>query len=431
MFYDERIQMELGKAFRATMILAWFISMIYGLLHILAMLSAGVFSVAAIVFELICLVSGLILLLYGEITYLASGKDEMLAHKKHLYYKKAFYLYLGIILLAFYLQIGLGSSSEWFTPNHFLLTLQMPCWLLLLTCLKYNGVPFNYSYLAEDKQTYICRTLENVVKLAKIVALATGAGLVVSIALVPSVSQIVAVLAAGIISWASLSIEYLIISWAERVSDQANERNRISIATLIFVCCGTVMYLISAAIGSYAAWNNGNNITNGITAMIVSTLIRSFEHLSMYFFGLFTVYLYSEMKWIKSKLFDVATVAAMGLVMFEFILDPLSQVVNYLVDGMSVKVILTTLYTLTAIDYLILIMQSAVLVTAAAAVVKKKAYNRTAYIYSIIVMLSSVCIHLWAMKSNTGQLAEYVIFSILAIWLCAIIAFAYRASKKC
>ncbi|MBQ8814345.1 MAG: hypothetical protein IJZ85_07615 [Lachnospiraceae bacterium] len=219
MFYDERIQMELGKAFRATMILAWFISMIYGLLHILAMLSAGVFSVVAIVFELICIVSGIVLFMYGEIRFLGSAKDEMLAHKKHLYYKKVFYLYLGIILLAFYLQISLGSSSEWFAPNHFLLTLQMPCWLLLLTCLKYNGVPFNYSYLAEDKQIYICRTLGNVVKLAKIVALATVAGIVISVALVPSVSQLVAVLAAGVISWSGLCL-----LWNDHVSYLCSSR---------------------------------------------------------------------------------------------------------------------------------------------------------------------------------------------------------------
>ncbi|MBQ8814344.1 MAG: hypothetical protein IJZ85_07610 [Lachnospiraceae bacterium] len=164
--------------------------------------------------------------------------------------------------------------------------------------------------------------------------------------------------------------------------------------------------------------------------MIVSTLIHSFEQLSMYFFGLFTVYLYSELKWIKSKVFDRTMVVAMGLVMFEFTLKPLSQIVNYVVDGMSVKVILTTLYTLAAIDYLILIMQSAVLTATTVAIVKKKAYNRAACIYPVIVMVSSVCIHLWAMKSSTGQVAEYVIFSILAIWLCVIIAFAYRASKK-
>ena len=161
----------------------------------------------AIVFELICLVSGLVLLLYGEIKYFGSAKDEMIAHKKYLYYKKVFYLYLGIILLAFYIQISLGGNSEWFAPNHFLLTLQMPCWLLLLTCLKYNGVPFNYSYLAEDKHTYIRRTVGNVIKLARIVSFATAAGIVLSVVLIPSVFQIVAVLATGVASWASLSIE--------------------------------------------------------------------------------------------------------------------------------------------------------------------------------------------------------------------------------
>lgn len=430
MFYDERILEEQGKAFRATMILAWFISLIYGLLHALSMFANGTFYAPALVLESISIVSGLVFFLYGEIKHHASTKDEMVANKKNHYYKKVFYLYLGMLLFAFCIQNSLGSRYDWFPPNHFLATLEIPCWLLLLTCFKFKGVPFNYSYLAEDKSTYIRRTFANVAKLAKIIALATGAGIIVLIVLKASTSELVAVLTAGVISWISLSIEYLIISWAERVSDHANEQNRISSATLIFACFGAIMYIISAAAGSYLAWNNGSNITNATTLMIGSTLNQYFGYLSMYFFGLFAVYLYSEMKHIKSRLFDIATIIAMGLVIFEFILEPLSQVLYYMVGYMAIEIGLTAIHVHAAIEYLILVTQSVVLAAATVAIVKTQNAKRVAYIYPAVVMLSSVCVHLWAMQSNMGYLVEYVFFSILAVWLCVIIALAYRMGKR-
>lgn len=430
MFYDERILVEQGKAFRATMILAWFISLIYGLLHALSMFANGTFYAPALVHESISIISGLVLFLYGEIKHHASTKDEMVAYKKNYYYKKVFYWYLGIILFAFCLQISLGSRYEWFPPNHFLLTLQIPCWLLLLTYFKFKGVPFNYSYLAEDKPTYIRRTFANVAKLAKIIALATMTGIVILIVLRASISEFIAVLAAGIISWISLSIEYLIISWAERVSDHANENNRISSATLTFVCFGAIMYIISAVAGSYLVWDNGSNITNATTLMIGSTLNQYFGYLSMYFFGLFAVYLYSEIKDIKSRLFDIATIIAMGLVIFEFILEPLSQVLYYMVGNMANEISMAAIQIHSVIDYLILVAESIVLTVASIAIIKAKNTKKVAFIYPTVVVLSSVCVHLWAMQSNTGHLVENVVFSILAIWLCVIIISAYRMGKR-
>lgn len=430
MFCDERILVEQGKAFRATMILAWFISLIYGLLHTLSMFANGTFYAPALVHEAISIISGLVLFLYGEIKHHASTKDEMVAYKKNNYYKKIFYWYLGIILFAFCLQISLGSRYEWFPPNHFLLTLQIPCWLLLLTYFKFNGVPFNYSYLAEDKPTYIRRTFANVAKLAKIIALATLAGIVVLIVLRASISEFVAVLAAGIISWISLSIEYLIISWAERVSDHANENNRISSATLIFVFIGAIIYIISLGVGSYMVWDDGSNITNGTILMIGSALNKYLGCLSKYFFGLFAVYLYSEMKHIKSRLFDTATIILMGLVIFEFILEPLSQVLHYMVGNMATEIGMTAVHVHAVIDYLILVTQSIVLAAAIIAIIQAKKVKRAAFIYPAVIVLSSVCVHLWAMQSNTGHLVENVVFSILAIWLCVIIISAYRRGKR-
>jgi len=436
MFHDERIIVEQGKAFRATMMLAWFISLLYGILHALSLYTNGSFQVSALISELVCLGSGLALFLYGEIKYRGSAKDEMLAYQKNMYYKKVFYIFIGIILFAFYLQIGLGSRYEWFPPNHFLFTLQIPCWLLLLTYFKTHGVPFNYSYLGENKNIYIRRTFANVLKLGKIVAAATGMGLIILIALRASILEIIAVLLSGILSWLSLAIEYLIISWAERVSDQANEQNRISSATLLFVILGAILYIISAAVGSYAVWDNGKHLTNGTTLMLVSLFNKNAGYLGMYFFGLFSVYLYSEMRDIKSKLFDRSTVIAMGSIIFAFVLEPLSQVVHYLIDsigmqmGPSVHLVETTLYIETAVDYLLLVLRAVVLITATAAFAKKNIVKKTAYIYPTTVLLSSVAIHIWAMLSKFGQQIAYVVFSILAILLSIIIAIGYRTGKK-
>lgn len=436
MFHDERIIVEQGKAFRATMMLAWFISLLYGILHALSLYTNGSFHVSALISELVCLGSGLALFLYGEIKYLGSAKDEMLAYHKNMYYKKVFYVYIGIILFAFYLQIGLGGRYEWFPPNHFLFTLQIPCWLLLLTHFKTRGVPFNYSYLGENKNIYIRRTFANVLKLGKIVAAATGMGVIVLIALRASILEIIAVILSSVLSWLSLAIEYLIISWAERVSDQANEQNRISSATLLFVVLGAILYMISAAVGSYAVWDNGQHLTNGTTLMLVSLSNKSAGYLGMYSFGLFSVYLYNEMKDIKSKLFDRSTIIAMGTIIFAFVLEPLFQIVHYIVDnigmkmGPSVQLVETTLYIESAVDYLLLVLRAVVLITATTAFVKKNIVKKPAYIYPVIVLISSIVIPAGALLPNFGPQLAYIVYSILAVLLAIIIEAGYRTGKK-
>ena len=436
MFHDERIIVEQGKAFRATMMLAWFISLLYGILHALTLYTNGTFHVLALISELICLGAGLAFFLFGEIKHLGSAKDEMLAYQKNMYYKKIFYIYIGVILSAYYLQIGLGSRYEWFPPNHFLFTLQIPCWLLLLTYLKIHGVPFNYSYLGESKKIYIRRTFINVLKLGKIVAAATGIGLIILIVLRTSILEIIAVLLSGILSWLSLAIEYLIISWAERVSDQANEQNRISSATLSFVVLGVFLYIISAIIGCYAVWDNGKYLTNGTRLMLVSLSNKSAGYLGMYSFGLFSVYLYNELKDIKSKLFECSTIIVMGTIILAFVLEPLSQIVHYMIDnigmqvGPSVQLVETTLYIESAVDYLLLVLRAVVLITATTAFVKKTTVKRTAYIYPVIVLISSIVIPVVALLPNFGQQLAYIVYSILAVLLAIIIATGYQTGEK-
>ena len=436
MFHDERIIVEQGKAFRATMMLAWFISLLYGILHALTLYTNGAFHVLALTSELICLGSGLAFFLYGEIKHFDSVKDEMLAYQKNMYYKKVFYIFIGIILFAFYLQIGLGSRYEWFPPNHFLFSLQIPCWLLLLTYLKTHGVPFNYSYLGESKEIYIRRTFINVLKLGKIVAAATIIGLIILIVLRTSILEIIAVLLSGILSWLSLATEYLIISWAERVSDQANEQNRISSATLLFVVLGVLLYIISAIIGCYAVWDNGKYLTNGTRLMLVSLSNKSAGYLGMYSFGLFSVYLYNELKDIKSKLFECSTIISMGTIILAFVLEPLSQIVHYMIDnigmqmGPSVQLVETTLYIESAVDYLLLVLRAVLLIIATTAFVKKNTVKRTAYIYPVIVLISSIVIPVIALLPNYGQQLAYIVYSILAVFLAIIIAAGYRTGKK-
>lgn len=367
MFYDERIQKELGKSFRAVIGLSSIISIIYGVLHLLAMREhGGTIRVLGLLFELIGIVAGMIVLLYGEIKFSASGRDERLASGKYNYYKKIFYPYLGVILFACYLQSFLSSADEWFAPSHFLSALQLPCWLLLLICLKYHGVPFNYSYMAEDRCTYIQRTFANVSKLGKFVLLATAGGLCVSLVFGASFLQLIAVLLSGVVSWVSLSVEYLLISWAERVSDRANEQQRMSSASKIFGCFGVVLYLISAGISIYWSWDNGSNITDGKKLMIVTTFSQLFERLGIYAFGLFTVYVYNELKPIKSRWFDRAVITAMGVFIFTFIFESIKQVINYLIDGMDsqikLKISLKVLYAFVAIKYLTMFLGTLALV---------------------------------------------------------------------
>lgn len=67
MFFDERIHIGRGKAFRKTMILATILFSLYAVFHLAYQLTAmPAFNPISILTESICALAGLVLILYGK-----------------------------------------------------------------------------------------------------------------------------------------------------------------------------------------------------------------------------------------------------------------------------------------------------------------------------------------------------------------------------
>ena len=98
MFYDERINAELGKIYRKGILIATLIGLFYGAFHILYLSFAEQLAIKYLFTELFIVVGGILILLIGAVRFL-KAKDERIAFQKHSYYLKAGKIFLVLALL--------------------------------------------------------------------------------------------------------------------------------------------------------------------------------------------------------------------------------------------------------------------------------------------------------------------------------------------
>ena len=173
MFFDDRINAERGKAFRATLMFAWVASAVYLAIHLI---EDFINPASAFLFNsLLVFVIGIgILIAIGEIRFGFVPKDEMLQTKKHKYYTRIFWRALFFFIFTYCLEtvfnvfglVEINISQSYYTKGeYFLLTLETACWVNLLAYLKCREVPLTYRFVLLDKKAYILNVLKNLGKL--------------------------------------------------------------------------------------------------------------------------------------------------------------------------------------------------------------------------------------------------------------------------
>lgn len=340
MFYDERINAEQGRAYRTATIFALVIITLYGILN---GINLGMPFLTFISFEAICAFGGACIVAYGELRYGIRPTDERKDFQKKRYYSKAFFGFLYLIIAVYccirvplYIVLGSFAIHNIF-PNHIMILLALSTWPVLLFCFKRNDVYINSSFLAVSRKDYWLRVLKHIGKLGGITAIFTAISAIITFMLSRNEENFTIVLLAGLATFISFSVEYIIFSFAERSSDKAKENGKISAATLIFATIWISSLLISTVLSTLTIL--GNDAIN--SAAVVKKLLsvqQYFGYIVFYFVVLFAIYLYSEIKALKSKNIQKAATMFITVHIISFCTSQLQQIISATIAKLIDKV---------------------------------------------------------------------------------------------
>lgn len=323
MIYDERIHAVKGKAFRSTLIFAFFLFLVYTALHLtyLFVCVGRVHPLSLLTDGAALLASGIILLV-GESEY-GSGGDEMRVYEKNCYYAKHFYTFLYIFAGVYCVAAPLAPFAvpyEDYPPSQVLLMALLPCGLFLLWQFKRAEVPLNSSFLEESRGEYWKRVWLNVLKFGGIclgftlVSFCVTFWYAVSTGLYNPFSFLVlrAVLLAGLAAWNGFALEYLLFSLAERSSNGAKLAGKISGCTRTFLWIGCATSVAGALLTdlSFVLLTRERVILQdvplGQIAAAFSYITRDFSEVSMVFLSLFCLYFLSELHPLRDRKLETA-----------------------------------------------------------------------------------------------------------------------------
>ena len=269
MFWDERINAEQGRAFRLTVIVAWALTVLYGIAHLIYLIMASQVLITSLSVELFCGLGGFCIIAYGEFNKWGDSKDEMWEYEKNKYYSKAFYWFLYILLFSYCcirVPAYIAQSTYDMPPNQLLILLELTGFIVLITKFKFSEVPFNYTFISEGKRSYGAQVFINTAKLGGIILLFTCFSLVTLIFMGGEAIDMLSVLFSGLFTFFSLGFQYVSFSVAEWLSDRAKEKNVLSVSTMFLFFAAVLFAVGSAAIRVYATVDSGHNIVTGAHA---------------------------------------------------------------------------------------------------------------------------------------------------------------------
>ena len=225
MFFDERIESQSGRIFRKGILFAMILTLIFTVCKVLNYQEFVFWDIFSFLAEATVILSGIIILLYGEFFRENSEvKDERYYSEKYAYYNKSAKIFLFYSIGGFAASILVDLTySSLFPSNFLLLYLELIGFVFISYEFKKNGINFNYSIIDKNNKEYYAAVFKGIGKMALII---------VGIYTLPSIYALInggwtpffAIILICFECIISLGVIYLIISWIEKVSRNEEEK---------------------------------------------------------------------------------------------------------------------------------------------------------------------------------------------------------------
>lgn len=225
---DERVIKESGKIGR-NIIIASTVLMILIFIYVLAS-NGYVFNIQNHLLETVFLICTIFILLFGELYYLECRKDERIAQNKWNFYYNSIKYVIGAYFFGFSLNIicylnNVGSSD--LTPNYISLFMEIVIGIVYYFNIKTKSINLNYKFIDSSKKEYYLTVLKNIGKLSLLIIGFYMISCVIEIIIFANTSHIIILLVAGIVSALSVGIQYLFISFIEKIDYDNNGSSKI------------------------------------------------------------------------------------------------------------------------------------------------------------------------------------------------------------
>lgn len=440
MFLDDRINAEQGRAFRLTVIFAWAVTVLYGILHFLMLKTSGKIPPSSLSVEMICGICGAILIGIGEFSKWSETKDERWEYEQNRFYCKAFYIFLYVMLFAYCcirVPAYIVLSPYDMPPNQLLILLELTCFIVLVTRFKLSEIPFNYTFISEEKRSYWGQVFINIGKLGGAILFFTLLSFVTLFFTGEfDVFDLLSILISGIVTFSSLGFQYVLFSAAERISDRAKEKNILSASTLFFFFAAAVFALGTAAIGLFCSVDNGHLIVTSAHAALISSIMRYFALMETALFAVFAAYLYSEIRFLKLEKFKSALKLFVIATVLEITISELLRVLSTAVmigEVVADRGLITALgYTNQFVSLVFTVLTSAAVFICAKGFFERGMAGKWVLAIPIIKIAQSVAFFIWKMvfQSWAATIGDYaVIFFFMGVYVIWMVTGAMKLKK--
>ncbi len=242
-FFDERINGECGKIYHRGILYAMLLALCYGVFHFIHLDAIiGVSGKAPtlsnfyifLLPEAAVFFGGCIILLLGQIFH-GKTEDERSIFERHRYYLSAAKVFVFLAFFAYEITVPF-AAHQWANDvplNYLVKFFETLGVIYLYYAFKKRNIFFNYSFIHERKGIYYKRVFLNIAKFASVLLIGFFLSAFLDVLFNSSLSNLWALLIAYALSVLSLGLEYLFISWTEKLSYDEKEHRGLHIGTFI------------------------------------------------------------------------------------------------------------------------------------------------------------------------------------------------------
>ncbi len=297
-FHDERIDAARGRVMREMVYFFTGVTLLYTLVYIGGLWCADVLRWELLITEPAVLLAGGILIAWGELAYPDARRDEMAAAEKGRFFDRAFYIFVCAVALAYCVEVAVSLRVA--RPNGVLPVGFFPATLMqlgvvfLLLRLKGKRVTLNYSVMDAPGGDYWRRVLWNTLRLGGLCLVFGCIAVAVYLFLGGRDPwEVAGVLLSAVLTWLCLGLAYLALSAAERASDAAERRGRLSVVPLVTFFGYTVCVAALAGVALVAALAFGS-LQSAKAAVLISYANLGLGTLSTLLVLFFALYIAAE-----------------------------------------------------------------------------------------------------------------------------------------